>query len=47
MSSRVMENLPAELSLGLESGDSLDIYLNQLRKTPLLSKEEEVLLLKN
>ena len=29
MSSRVMENLPAELSLGLESGDSLDIYLNQ------------------
>ena len=46
MSSRVMENLPAELSLGLESGDSLDIYLNQLRKTPLLSKEEEVVLFK-
>ena len=41
MSSQLMENLPAELSLGLESGDSLDIYLNQLRKTPLLSKEEE------
>ena len=46
MSSRVMENLPAELSLGLESGDSLDVYLNQLRKTPLLSKEEEVVLFK-
>ena len=46
MSSRVMENLPAELSLGLESGDSLDIYLNQLRKTPLLSKEEELVLFK-
>ena len=41
MSSQLMENLPAKLSLGLESGDSLDIYLNQLRKTPLLSKEEE------
>ncbi|MBT7237006.1 MAG: RNA polymerase factor sigma-32, partial [Gammaproteobacteria bacterium] len=41
-----MENLPAELSLGLESGDSLDIYLNQLRKTPLLSKEEEISLFK-
>ena len=46
MSNGVIENLPAELSLGLESGDSLDIYLNQLRKTPLLSKEEEVVLFK-
>ena len=46
MSNGVMENLPSELSLGLESGDSLDIYLNQLRKTPLLSKEEEIILFK-
>jgi|TARA_B110000444_G_scaffold118220_1_gene111194 RNA polymerase sigma-32 factor len=46
MSNQLMENLPAELSLGLESGDSLDIYLNQLRKTPLLSKEEEISLFK-
>ena len=46
MSNQLMENLPAELSLGLESGDSLDVYLNQLRKTPLLSKEEEISLFK-
>ena len=46
MSNQLMKNLPAELSLGLESGDSLDIYLNQLRKTPLLSKEEEISLFK-
>jgi len=46
VSNGVMENLPSELSLGLESGDSLDIYLNQLRKTPLLSKEEEIILFK-
>ncbi|MBT3548971.1 MAG: RNA polymerase sigma factor RpoH [Gammaproteobacteria bacterium] len=46
MSNILMENLPAELSLGLESGDSLDIYLNQLRKTPLLSREEEISLFK-
>ena len=46
MSNQLMENLPTELSLGLESGDSLDIYLNQLRKTPLLSKEEEISLFK-
>ena len=46
MSNQLMENLPAELSSGLESGDSLDIYLNQLRKTPLLSKEEEISLFK-
>ena len=46
MSNQLMENLPAELSSGLESGDSLDVYLNQLRKTPLLSKEEEISLFK-
>ena len=46
MSNQLMKNLPAELSLGLESGDSLDVYLNQLRKTPLLSKEEEISLFK-
>ncbi|MAR77733.1 MAG: RNA polymerase sigma factor RpoH [Gammaproteobacteria bacterium] len=34
--------MPVELSLDLESGDSLDLYLNQLRKTPLLSKDEEL-----
>ena len=46
MSNILMENLPVELSAGLESGDALDMYLNQLRKTPLMSKEEEISLFK-
>ena len=42
MTNELIENMPVELSLDLESGDSLDLYLNQLRKTPLLSKDEEL-----
>tara|TARA_B100000965_G_C19595500_1_gene760002 strand:+ start:2915 stop:3778 length:864 start_codon:yes stop_codon:yes gene_type:complete len=42
MSNELLGNMPVELSLDLESGDSLDLYLNQLRKTPLLSKDEEL-----
>ena len=40
MSNELIENLPADLSQSLEYGDTLDHYLNQLRETPLLSKEE-------
>ncbi len=46
MSNELIENLPADLSHSLEYGDSLDYYLNQLRETPLLSKEEELVLFK-
>lgn len=46
MSNELIENLPADLSHSLEYGDSLDYYLNQLRETPLLSKEEELMLFK-
>ena len=42
MSKDLIENLPADLSLSLEHGDSLDHYLNQLRETPLISKEQEL-----
>jgi len=42
MTNELIGNMPVELSLDLESGDSLDLYLNQLRKTPLLSKDEEL-----
>ena len=46
MSNELIENLPVDLSRSLEHGDSLDHYLNQLRETPLLSKEEELVLFK-
>ena len=46
MSNELIENLPADISRSLEHGDSLDHYLNQLRETPLLSKEEEQVLFK-
>ena len=46
MSNELIENLPADLSRSLEYGDSLDLYLNQLRESPLLSKEEELVLFK-
>ena len=46
MSNELIKNLPVDLSRSLEHGDSLDHYLNQLRETPLLSKEEELVLFK-
>ena len=46
MSNELIENLPTDLSQSLEYGDTLDHYLNQLRETPLLSKEEELILFK-
>ncbi len=41
MSNELVEHLPIDISKGLETTDSLDLYLNQLRKTPLLSQQEE------
>ena len=46
MSNELIENLPTDMSRSLEHSDSLDHYLNQLRETPLLSKEEEQVLFK-
>ena len=46
MNNQIVENLPAESTLDLSSTDSIEIYLNQLRQTPLLSKEEELSLFK-
>ena len=46
MSNELIENLPTDMSRSLEHADSLDHYLNQLRETPLLSKEEEQVLFK-
>ena len=37
-----MKNLPAELTSSLETTGALEMYLAELRKTPLLSKEEEL-----
>ena len=37
-----MKNLPVELTSSLETTDALEMYLAELRKTPLLSKEEEL-----
>ena len=42
MNSEVMKNLPAELSSSLETTGALELYLAELRKTPLLSKQEEL-----
>ena len=46
MNNQIIENLPIESTLDLSSTDSIEIYLNQLRQTPLLSKEEEISLFK-
>ena len=46
MNNQIIENLPVESTLDLNSTDSIEIYLNQLRQTPLLSKEEEISLFK-
>ena len=37
-----MKNLPVESTSSLETTDALEMYLAELRKTPLLSKEEEL-----
>lgn len=37
-----MKNLPLESTSSLETTDALEMYLAELRKTPLLSKEEEL-----
>ncbi len=42
MTQELTEYMPLDLSTDLESGDSLDIYLRELRQSPLLSKEEEI-----
>jgi len=42
MVTEVMKNLPVELTSSLETTDALEMYLAELRKTPLLSKEEEL-----
>jgi len=46
MNNQIIKNLPVESTLDLSSTDSIEIYLNQLRQTPLLSKEEEISLFK-
>lgn len=42
MSNELVKQLPSDLSLNLESCGSLELYLNQLRKTPLITQEEEL-----
>ena len=42
MTTDVMKNLPLESTSSLETTDALEMYLAELRKTPLLSKEEEL-----
>ena len=42
MSNALVKQLPSDLSLNLESCGSLELYLNQLRKTPLITQEEEL-----
>ncbi len=42
MNTDMTNNLPIETVSSLESTDALDMYLAELRKTPLLSKEEEL-----
>ena len=46
MNNELTDNLPIELSNNLESSGTLELYLNELRKTPLLTKEEEINLFK-
>ena len=42
MTTEIMKNLPVESTSSLETTDALEIYLAELRRTPLLSKEEEL-----
>lgn len=42
MTTEIMKNLPVELTSSLETTDALEMYLAELRRTPLLSKEEEL-----
>ena len=42
MTTDVIKNLPLESTSSLETTDALEMYLAELRKTPLLSKEEEL-----
>ena len=42
MSNELVKQLPSDLSLNLDSCGSLELYLNQLRKTPLITQEEEL-----
>ena len=47
MSNELVGHLPIDISKGLETTDSLELYLNELRKTPLLSQQEEKKLFEN
>ena len=42
MTTDAIKNLPLESISSLETTDALEMYLAELRKTPLLSKEEEL-----
>ncbi len=42
MTTEIMKNLPVESTSSLETTDALEMYLTELRRTPLLSKEEEL-----
>ena len=42
MTTDAIKNLPLESTSSLETTDALEMYLAELRKTPLLSKEEEL-----
>ncbi len=42
MTTEIMKNLPVESTSSLETSDALEMYLAELRRTPLLSKEEEL-----
>ena len=42
MTTEIMKNLPIESTSSLETSDALEMYLAELRRTPLLSKEEEL-----
>ena len=46
MSNEFTTNLPIEVGANLESTGALELYLNELRKTPLLSREDEADLFK-
>ena len=46
MNNEITSNLPIEVGANLESTGALELYLNELRKTPLLSREDEADLFK-
>ena len=46
MNNEFTRNLPIEVGANLESTGALELYLNELRKTPLLSREDEADLFK-